>query len=74
MIASRWWRPNISASNAAHWAPVGAETDIPIAHRLTIRGSYMSGFTYACRRPKPFDIPEWQVTGTNIAKADIYKD
>ena len=32
-----------------------AESQIPIDPRLGIRGSYLSGFTYVCRRPKPFD-------------------
>lgn len=37
------------------------ESEIPIVQSMLIRGSYLSGFTYACRRPKPFDDPEGQL-------------
>lgn len=69
---ARCGQANTCTSNAAHRAPVGAETDIPIARLLTIRGSYMSGFTFACRRPKPFDIRECQLKDHMPKKADIH--
>lgn len=34
------------------------KSQIPIDQPLGIRGSYLSGFTYVCRRPKPFDIAD----------------
>lgn len=40
-------------------------------HRLRLRGSYMTGFTYACRRPKPLDFLKRRLPGLDMAEADV---
>ena len=61
MTVARIWPTHVCVRNDAHQASDGAETEIPIVHLLPIRGSYMSGFAYACRRPKPFDLSDVQL-------------
>lgn len=71
MTVARIWLTHVCVRNDAHQASDGAETEIPIVHLLPIRGSYMSGFAYACRRPKPFDTPERLLSRAGRTYADV---